>query len=119
MARIWRDGQKKPVFIYRLLSTATIEERVYQRQISKVMVSKNILDRGSMDELFTREELKDLLSFPETRCLTHDLIQCNCNGRSEIHYGKDCFSSILKIDPFLYYATASDITFLFRSPNGE
>ncbi|KAI8901475.1 SNF2 family N-terminal domain-containing protein [Globomyces pollinis-pini] len=26
MARIWRDGQTKPVFIYRLLSTGTIEE---------------------------------------------------------------------------------------------
>lgn len=28
MGRIWRDGQKKEVHIYRLLSTGTLEERV-------------------------------------------------------------------------------------------
>lgn len=33
--RVWRDGQKKRVFVYRLLSTGTIEEKVYQRQLSK------------------------------------------------------------------------------------
>ncbi|XP_065905293.1 DNA repair and recombination protein RAD54-like [Dysidea avara] len=32
MARIWRDGQKKQCFIYRLLSTGTIEEKILQRQ---------------------------------------------------------------------------------------
>ena len=34
-ARVWRDGQKLPVFIYRLLSTGTIEEKIYQRQLVK------------------------------------------------------------------------------------
>jgi len=28
-ARVWRDGQKKRVFIYRFLSAGTIEEKVY------------------------------------------------------------------------------------------
>lgn len=27
-ARVWRDGQKKRVYIYRFLSTGTIEEKV-------------------------------------------------------------------------------------------
>ena len=35
MARVWRDGQKKPVFIYRLLTTGTIEEKIFQRQTHK------------------------------------------------------------------------------------
>ena len=26
--RVWRDGQKKKVFVYRFLSTGTIEEKV-------------------------------------------------------------------------------------------
>lgn len=29
MGRIWREGQKRPVFIYRLLSANTMEERVF------------------------------------------------------------------------------------------
>ena len=28
MARVWRDGQKKEVYIYRMLTTGTIEEKV-------------------------------------------------------------------------------------------
>lgn len=28
MGRIWRDGQKKPVYIYRLLCSGTLEEKV-------------------------------------------------------------------------------------------
>lgn len=30
MARIWRDGQKRPCFVHRLLTTGTIEEKVSQ-----------------------------------------------------------------------------------------
>ena len=33
MARIWRDGQKSNVIIYRLLTTGTIEEKIFQRQV--------------------------------------------------------------------------------------
>jgi len=28
MGRIWREGQKKPVYIYRLLTSGTMEEKV-------------------------------------------------------------------------------------------
>ena len=35
LARVWREGQTKPVVIYRLLSTGTVEEKVFQRQILK------------------------------------------------------------------------------------
>lgn len=36
-ARIHRDGQKRPVHIYRLLTTGTIEEKIYQ--VSRVRLS--------------------------------------------------------------------------------
>lgn len=32
--RAWRVGQKKPVTIYRLITTGTIEEKIYHRQVS-------------------------------------------------------------------------------------
>eukprot|EP01035_Chromulina_nebulosa_P024952 gene24952-32512_t len=35
MSRIWRDGQKRPVFIYRLICHGTIEDAIFQRQNSK------------------------------------------------------------------------------------
>jgi DNA repair and recombination RAD54-like protein len=33
MARVWRDGQKKKCYIYRLLTVGTIEEKIFQRQV--------------------------------------------------------------------------------------
>lgn len=35
MLQVWRDGQKKRVYVYRMLTAGTIEEKVFQRQISK------------------------------------------------------------------------------------
>jgi hypothetical protein len=34
-ARCWRDGQKKRCFTYRFLATGTVEEKIFQRQLSK------------------------------------------------------------------------------------
>lgn len=30
MSRIWREGQKKPVFIYRLIVASAIEQAIFQ-----------------------------------------------------------------------------------------
>merc|ERR1719193_1026169 len=58
MARIWRSGQKKKVSIYRLISTATIEEKMFQRQIFKNEMADSLMTgcgeeesvRGDMNE---------------------------------------------------------------------
>ncbi|CAC5403019.1 RAD54B [Mytilus coruscus] len=63
MARVWRDGQKKKVYIYRLLSTGTIEEKIYQRQISKQSLSGAVMDsKNKKDVQFSLDDLKDLFS---------------------------------------------------------
>ncbi|GFR93736.1 DNA repair and recombination protein RAD54 [Elysia marginata] len=86
MARVWRDGQRKQVFIYRLLTTGSIEEKVYQRQISKQGLSGTIMDHAgksgaSSGVQFSLEDLKDLFSFNEsTDCETHAMLACPCDG---------------------------------------
>ena len=67
MARIWRSGQKRPCHIYRLLTTGTIEEKIYQRQVMKSGLAGG-LETASMADLgasthFTPEELKDIFTF--------------------------------------------------------
>eukprot|EP01117_Protostelium_nocturnum_P012146 TRINITY_DN4455_c0_g2_i2.p1 TRINITY_DN4455_c0_g2~~TRINITY_DN4455_c0_g2_i2.p1 ORF type:complete len:842 (-),score=232.18 TRINITY_DN4455_c0_g2_i2:126-2303(-) len=83
MARIWRDGQKKNVFIYRLLSTGTIDEKIFQRQITKQGLSNSVVDGKANEKKahFTKEELRDLFSYnSDTICDTHDLLQCKKCG---------------------------------------
>ncbi|KAL5018290.1 hypothetical protein ScPMuIL_004012 [Solemya velum] len=68
MARIWRDGQKRTVYIYRLLTMGTLEEKVYQRQIIQ----------------FSTDDLKDIFSLNEaTECDTHSLLGCTCGGAGD------------------------------------
>ncbi|XP_061459089.1 DNA repair and recombination protein RAD54B [Rhineura floridana] len=84
MARVWRDGQKHTVHIYRLLTTGTIEEKIYQRQISKQGLSGAVVDfsKGSEHIRFSVEELKNLFILHEdSSCVTHDLLECKCMGK--------------------------------------
>lgn len=85
MARIHRDGQKRPVFIYRLLTAGTIDEKIYQRQVTKIGLSDSLMGTGgsgSKADSFTRKELRDIFRIhPDTACHTHDLLGCGCDGR--------------------------------------
>ncbi|XP_054446030.1 DNA repair and recombination protein RAD54B [Pteronotus mesoamericanus] len=86
MSRVWRDGQKHPVHIYRLLTTGTIEEKIYQRQISKQGLSGAVIDLTKTSEhiQFSAEELKDLFTLHESsHCVTHDLLDCECAGEQD------------------------------------
>lgn len=85
MARIHRDGQKKPVFIYRLFTTGCIDEKIFQRQLMKGTLSDMFLDDKSESSLniFDFEDLKDLFNVNDTNCNTHDLIDCPCSGIGE------------------------------------
>ncbi|KAG0342050.1 helicase [Podila humilis] len=88
MARIHRDGQPRPVFIYRLLSSGTIEEKMYQRQLTKIGLSDALMDGKSDEKLnkFSMAELRDLFTFHEDEpCLTHSLLECDCSSSRPIN----------------------------------
>lgn len=71
MGRVWRDGQLKPVHIYRLISCGTFEERILQRQIAKDVLSQNIVDDRHLTNSISDEEMKELFSFTgDGKCLT-------------------------------------------------
>ncbi|ODQ67091.1 hypothetical protein NADFUDRAFT_49534 [Nadsonia fulvescens var. elongata DSM 6958] len=107
MARVHRDGQIKPVFIYRLLTTGAMDEKIYQRQIIKQGLADSFMEEtkdtnlqtniekegklslskqrknssGTVGDLFSNADLQDLFKLSEdTRCQTHDLLGCLCKG---------------------------------------
>ncbi|KAG2375408.1 Protein CHROMATIN REMODELING 25 [Vigna angularis] len=89
-ARVWRDGQKKRVYIYRFLSAGTIEEKVYQRQMSKEGLQK-VIQQEQTDSLVSQgnflstEDLRDLFTFHENiKSEIHEKMRCS---RCETHGG--------------------------------
>jgi len=92
-ARIWRDGQSKPVFIYRFIATGTIEERIFQRQELKISNAQGVLRESNRavktvkSAKFSRVELRQLFEYAQgTRCNTYDLMiqQKGSGGSTEI-----------------------------------
>ncbi|KAI9887515.1 MAG: helicase [Watsoniomyces obsoletus] len=82
MARIHRDGQKKPVSIYRLLLGGGIDEKIWQRQITKMGLADSVIDQKASASSFTVEELRDLFTLDlESTCQTHNLLGCHCGGQ--------------------------------------
>lgn len=85
MARIHRDGQRRPVFIYRLLTTGCLDEKIFQRQITKQGLADEVMDKKSGSSAFTMSELRDLFTLVEdTKCGTHDLMGCFCGGKGYV-----------------------------------
>ncbi|KAI6899500.1 hypothetical protein KC355_g19829 [Hortaea werneckii] len=83
MARVHRDGQKRPCFIYRMLTQGALDEKIFQRQVSKTGLADSIVDNKSSTSGFTREELRDLFSLDEgVNCQTHKLLACKCGGKA-------------------------------------
>lgn len=102
-ARIWRDGQTKPTWIYRLLTTGMLDEKIFQRQLVKNEMGRTVLDEATADadaeegastkrskeptstqmnaSSFSLEDLKDVFSINlGTRSDTHDISGCTCSG---------------------------------------
>lgn len=79
MARIHRDGQKKPCFIYRFVTQGAMDEKIFQRQVTKTGLADSIVDGKAAASGFSTAELRDLFSLDEEDdCQTHRLLGCEC-----------------------------------------
>eukprot|EP00727_Mastigamoeba_balamuthi_P011178 m51a1_g6683 putative snf2-related domain-containing protein (1688) ;mRNA; f:232670-239767 len=111
MARVWRDGQKSRVRIYRTLTTASIEEKIFQRQVTKIALSNQVVDRAESENNFSSSELRELfaLGSPQVICETHDMLGCRCSPSVRVpsHRKKG-----LQIDALSSYTHASDLKIL-------
>eukprot|EP01133_Synstelium_polycarpum_P010849 gene10849-12637_t len=132
MARVWREGQKKVVSIYRTLSTGTIEEKIFQRQITKMALSTSVVE-GDSDNApaFETKDLKDIFNLREdTICDTHDMLgPCQCGAptsrvpkhkRDSMAIGElskyDHYHDLSKLpDRLLAKASKDIVTFIFAN----
>ena len=111
MARIHREGQKRPCRIYRFILKGSVEERIWQRQVTKLGLADSVMEMGaggsgksSSVAQFSREELRDLFRLDENPDLrTHALLDCKCGGHESpdgraLTDGKDEFFDIDSLD---------------------
>lgn len=60
--RAWRLGQKRDITIYRLMTTGSIEEKIYHRQIFKTLLTNKILKDPKQRRFFKLNDLHDLFT---------------------------------------------------------
>lgn len=97
-----------PYFSVFLFNTGSIEEKIYQRQISKQDLSGAVVDLSKTSEHthFSVEELKNLFTLHEdSSCVTHDLLECDCMGKID-HQSEFVFHYLWPLlrNPFLIYS---------------
>ncbi|GMH43692.1 hypothetical protein BSKO_11614 [Bryopsis sp. KO-2023] len=68
--RSWRIGQTRDVTIYRLITSGTIEEKIYHRQVYKQFLTNKVLRDPKQKRFFTSKDMRDLFQLgdekPET-----------------------------------------------------
>lgn len=100
MARIHRDGQKRHCRIYRVVLTGSLEEKIWQRQVTKIGLADSVMEHKDSVAQFSAAELRDLFRLDEeSTCQTHDLMGCECGGRGVPVSVSVSGSSSLTTDP--------------------
>ncbi|CAH8484046.1 unnamed protein product [Dicrocoelium dendriticum] len=79
VCRVYRYGQRKPCYIYRLVSDNTMEKKIYDRQVTKQGMSDRVVDELNPTQQFTRSQVELLMSFEDKDMPTltdNDLDSC-------------------------------------------
>ena len=113
LARVWRDGQKKDCFVYRFMTTGTIEEKIFQRQSHKQSLSSCVVDSAEdVERHFSLDSLRELFQYRDnTTSDTHDTFKCKrCR--------KEDGRQVIKAPAMLYGDTSTWNHFVNDGENG-
>ncbi|XP_037047921.1 transcriptional regulator ATRX homolog [Bradysia coprophila] len=58
--RTYRFGQKKECYVYRFISLGTMEEKIYDRQVSKLSIAKRVIDEHQIGRYYKEVDLQQL-----------------------------------------------------------
>ncbi|KAL6844258.1 hypothetical protein ACP4OV_025931 [Aristida adscensionis] len=76
--RAYRIGQTKDVIVYRLMTSATIEEKIYKLQVFKGALFRTATEQKEQTRYFSKSDVQELFSLPSQGfdvSLTHKQLQ--------------------------------------------
>ncbi|KAK6750928.1 hypothetical protein RB195_002721 [Necator americanus] len=72
VCRVYRYGQQRRTYIYRLILNNCMEKAIFNRQISKHGLQQRVVDDAQVDANITQKELETLLMYDEALDVIHD-----------------------------------------------
>ncbi|KAF0929785.1 hypothetical protein E2562_025924 [Oryza meyeriana var. granulata] len=82
--RVWRYGQTKPVYAYRLMAHGTMEEKIYKRQVTKEGLAARVVDRQQVSRTISKEEMLHLFEFGDEELLEQSENGSTMNGHNKV-----------------------------------
>lgn len=104
--RVWRYGQNKPVYAYRLLAHGTMEEKIYKRQVTKEGLAARVVDRQQIHRTMSKEEILHLFDFGDEenldmhddsqgKLVLFDEAKIRCSQQSTFHSSDKIMETLL------------------------
>ncbi|XP_054001380.1 uncharacterized protein LOC128888506 isoform X2 [Hylaeus anthracinus] len=101
VCRVYRYGQQKPCFVYRLVTDNCLERKIYDRQISKQGMADRVVDQCNPDAHLSLKEATTLSWDWEEDSQVQDFSQTKDSYTDEVmHRVLERYSSLLTKQPF-------------------